>query len=295
MLKITTNLVLLVLLFFIIRYLFPIILPFLIGFTIVFFIKHYLNNYHLFIQIICLLLFYLLLIIIIYLIYLIIKQTMINYEPLINPYLKQLIPASTTFLPSIIDALKNISTLCYQFLLIFIFSITSLIEYQVLIKLINTHLNKKQLFLLTCVKKQIKIQIKITLSLALLTLGFSLIIFTLIKLPNHLALALITTLLDAIPLIGSGIIYLPLIIIYYLNHNYINMFITLIGFLLMNIIRSYLEPRLYGQNIHLPNSIMFILFSISFYLFNMYAFFIIPLITSLFTYYKIKQNVMFFN
>lgn len=293
--KLTLNLLLLIILLIVFRYLFPIVLPFLLGFSLAFLIKHYLSKHHIITQLIFLLLFYLMLLIIFGLICIIIKQTIMIYEPLVNYYLQQFIPPLVSLLPSIINTLKNITSLCYNLLLIFIFSITCLIEYDLLIKLIFKYLTINQLQLLNCLKSQLFIQLKIMIILAIFTLLSSIIIFTLIKLPNNLALALITTLFDLIPIIGTGIMYIPLIFIFYLNHNYLNMIIVIIGYLLMNIIRNYLEPRLYGKSIRIPNSIMLLIFSITFYFFNIYAIFIIPLFCGFFTYWKIKENVSLFH
>jgi len=71
----------------------------------------------------------------------------------------------------------------------------------------------------------------------------------LIKNPYALLLGLAIALLDALPVLGSGMILLPWSIVLFFQKNYIPGAILLTVFVLCVILREFLEPKLLGKGI----------------------------------------------
>lgn len=71
----------------------------------------------------------------------------------------------------------------------------------------------------------------------------------LIKNPYALLLGLAIALLDALPVLGSGMILLPWSIVLFFQKNYISGAILLTVFVLCVILREFLEPKLLGKGI----------------------------------------------
>lgn len=73
--------------------------------------------------------------------------------------------------------------------------------------------------------------------------------FMLIKNQYALLLALVVGFLDALPLIGIGLILIPWGIIYMIMGNYVKAVIILITFVICYLVREFLEPKLMGTQI----------------------------------------------
>ena len=71
----------------------------------------------------------------------------------------------------------------------------------------------------------------------------------LIKNPYALLLGLAIALLDALPVLGSGMILLPWSIVLFFQKNYISGAVLLTVFVLCVILREFLEPKLLGKGI----------------------------------------------
>lgn len=71
----------------------------------------------------------------------------------------------------------------------------------------------------------------------------------LIRNPYALLLGLVIALLDALPVLGSGMILLPWSIVLFLRNDYISGAILLTVFVLCVILREFLEPKLLGKGI----------------------------------------------
>lgn len=84
------------------------------------------------------------------------------------------------------------------------------------------------------------------ISFILLAIGFFII-----KLSNPIGTAAIVSFFDSIPLVGSGIILIPLAIIFFVNNNFNLAIGIIIIFLVTNIIRSVIEPKILGANLGL--------------------------------------------
>lgn len=89
----------------------------------------------------------------------------------------------------------------------------------------------------------LKAQVVIMLITAILCfLGFKII-----GNPYATLLGVIFGLLDALPLIGIGIVLIPWSIVYIISGSYINAVILFITFIICYLVREFLEPRLIGK------------------------------------------------
>ena len=81
-------------------------------------------------------------------------------------------------------------------------------------------------------------------SFILLTIGFFII-----KIENPIGIAAIICIFDSIPIIGSGIILIPWAIILFAENNFSLAIAILVVFLVTNILRSFIEPKVLGKNL----------------------------------------------
>ncbi len=85
--------------------------------------------------------------------------------------------------------------------------------------------------------------------------------YVLLQWENAILLGVLTGLLDAIPFIGTSIVYIPLGIFYMIQGEIGKAVIALIFYLLSTITRDYLEPKLVGERLgYLPIVILFTIY-----------------------------------
>ena len=71
--------------------------------------------------------------------------------------------------------------------------------------------------------------------------------FLILKSPYALLLAIVTAVLDAFPVLGSGIVLVPFAVVYLLQGNVFNAGVLMVAYLICLIIREGLEPKIMGQ------------------------------------------------
>lgn len=91
--------------------------------------------------------------------------------------------------------------------------------------------------------------IKTQLIIMSITSVICFISFMLIKNDYALLLALIVGFLDALPLIGVGLILIPWGLVYIISGNYVNAAIILVTFIICYLVREFIEPKLMGSQI----------------------------------------------
>lgn len=83
-------------------------------------------------------------------------------------------------------------------------------------------------------------------SFILLTIGF-----LIIRIKNPVGIAAIICIFDSIPIIGSGVILVPWALILFAENNFNLAIGILVVFLVSNILRSFIEPKILGKNLGL--------------------------------------------
>ena len=84
-----------------------------------------------------------------------------------------------------------------------------------------------------------------------LTFLETLLVFSLLRIPYPLVLSLIAGIADVIPILGPGIVYLPLALTSFFQGEFFTAFALLFGWLLICAVRQIVEPRLISATIHL--------------------------------------------
>lgn len=83
--------------------------------------------------------------------------------------------------------------------------------------------------------------------------------FILLKIPNFLVLSFIVSLVDLLPVFGTGVVLLPWSVVDFLQSNYKQGFGLIILYLAIMVIRNFAEPKIIGKQINI-NPIFTLLF-----------------------------------
>ncbi len=129
--------------------------------------------------------------------------------------------------------------------------------------------------------KSLKIYMKCQFILMIICFLILLIGFMVLRMEHSLLLALITAFFDSLPFIGVGIVLIPLIIIFLINKMYLKAFYILLLYLIINVIRSFLEPHIMNKQTKVPSFILLLSMMIHFYFFGIIGIILSPVHVSL--------------
>lgn len=103
------------------------------------------------------------------------------------------------------------------------------------------------------------------------------ICFTILKIDHSLLYAFLTCLLDGLPFIGVGIVLIPMFIFYLLQNTFLNAFYIFLIYLMINLIRSFLEPYIMNKQMKVPSFILLLSLMIHLYLFGIIGVILSPI------------------
>ncbi|MFR7592817.1 MAG: AI-2E family transporter [Longibaculum sp.] len=106
----------------------------------------------------------------------------------------------------------------------------------------------------------------------ILLCGFSIMHFS-----HPLVYAFITALLDSLPFIGVGIVLLPICIIYLLQKAYLKAFYIFLIYLIINMVRSILEPQIMNKQTQVPSFVLLLSMMIHLYFFGVIGIILSPI------------------
>lgn len=157
----------------------------------------------------------------------------------------------------ILNLAKKLGKSIPSFLVDFTFSIISAIYFSFDYEKITTFLTnifpkKTKKFLFETKGFTFKTIVKYFKSYFFLTLICFLLLtisFFIIKIKNPIGIAAIVALFDFIPIIGSGVIIIPWTLALLIEKNYTLAISLLICFLTINLLRSFLEPKILGSGL----------------------------------------------
>lgn len=125
--------------------------------------------------------------------------------------------------------------------------------------------------------------------LFLITFGELIIGFLLLSVRRFVLMALLVALLDLLPVIGTGTILIPWAIISFLQNKFAFGIGVLILYLLIAVIRNFIEPKIIGKQMEMNPLFTLIFIFIGFKLGGIIGMLVLPMfITVLFTYFKRK-------
>ncbi|MCJ7687997.1 MAG: sporulation integral membrane protein YtvI [Clostridiaceae bacterium] len=87
--------------------------------------------------------------------------------------------------------------------------------------------------------------------LLIITITFleTLVVFFIFKVKYAVTLSILCGIFDLLPIFGIGAIYLPLIIIFSISHNYVAALGLLISYIIITIIRQIIEPKIVSTSL----------------------------------------------
>lgn len=97
--------------------------------------------------------------------------------------------------------------------------------------------------------------------LALLTSSLTALIFWLLKIPGAIAYGFLAGILDFIPVVGPGMLYLPLIVLFCLFQKYYQAIWLLVLYFIVLFLRQLGEAKLVGENLQIhPLAVIFLVY-----------------------------------
>ena len=105
--------------------------------------------------------------------------------------------------------------------------------------------------------------------------------FTVMRMSHPLLYAFITSLLDCLPFIGVGIVLIPLCVVYLLQGTYLKAFYIFLTYLIINVVRSLLEPRIMNKQMKIPSFLLLLSMMVHLYFFGMIGVILSPIHMSL--------------
>lgn len=101
--------------------------------------------------------------------------------------------------------------------------------------------------------------------------------FIVLRFSYPLLLAFLSAFLDSLPFIGVGIVLIPMIIYRIILKDYFKAFYLLLLYLLVLVLRTFLEPKLMNNQLHIPSIILFLSMIIHLEIFGVIGILISPI------------------
>lgn len=186
-----------------------------------------------------------------------------------------------TFLTSLSSFFTHIPTFFFSFSLFIISTFFLVIDYEDMRFSFFKYVSQNISYYLVMMKKQclngLLIYVKCQMILMMICFFILLFGFTILKMNQSLLLAMITALLDSLPFIGVGIILIPMCLFYVIQRNYLIAFYLFLLYLIINMIRSLLEPRIMNKQMKIPSFILLFSMILHIYLFGIIGVILSPI------------------
>lgn len=134
--------------------------------------------------------------------------------------------------------------------------------------------------------------IRVECILALVTTTFTTVFFLCLGTPVAMAYGFLAGILDFLPVLGPGLIYIPLAVIHLLFGNYYQALWLIIGYFLLLLLRQVIEYKLIGENLNLHPLVSILVIYIGVQVFGFAGIFFGPLlIIILRAFYRVLMGV----
>ncbi len=135
-------------------------------------------------------------------------------------------------------------------------------DYEKVIKFIKMQLNKKTLDIVTNIKdifqKNIFKVLRGYIIIMFITFIELSILLLILKKPNFAALAAIITIVDILPVLGTGTVLIPWSLYSLITGDIYGFIVLLLGYIIITVIRQFIEPKIIGQQLGLHPLVMLI-------------------------------------
>ena len=206
--------------------------------------------------------------------------------PDINQSISTFVTSASSFALSIVT---NVAGMVPSFIINFLFTMVSTffftIDYHKIASFIGKQIPESKRVIFSKIKtngvdsvfKFLKAYlILITITFIELAIGL-----TLLQVPNSILIALLIAVVDILPILGTGAILLPWIIISFIMGNTIFAIFLLILYAIITIVRQTLEPRVVGKQIGLHPIVTLICMYVGAGLFGIVGLFLLPIIATI--------------
>lgn len=205
----------------------------------------------------------------------------------------QCFPSILTFLSSLFT---HIPSFLFSFFLFIISTFFLVIDYEDMRFSFFQYLSKNITYYLMVIKKQCLTGLWIYMKCQIILMGICFFIllcgFTILKIHQSFLLAILTALLDSLPFIGVGIILIPMCLFYIIQRNYFIAFYLFLLYLIINMIRSLLEPRIMNKQMKIPSFILLFSMIVHIYFFGMIGVILSPIhLNILYSFIQKKNRV----
>lgn len=201
-----------------------------------------------------------------------------NYLQLISEYTQQYL---WQFMSSLYYFLSQIPQFVFSFFIFVISSFFLVLEYdqikEKLLQICSPSFFQSFVYIKNQCLKSLKIYIKcqfILMNICFLVLALG---FMIMRIKHSFLLALITAFFDSLPFIGVGIILIPLLVMYLLKGMYLRAFYIFLLYLIINVLRSLLEPQIMNKQMKIPSFLLLLSMMIHFYFFGIIGIILSPI------------------
>ena len=143
--------------------------------------------------------------------------------------------------------------------------------------LVSSHLMTSFIHIKDRCLKSLRLYVKCQLILMVICFVILLCGFMIMRYQHSFLYAAITALLDSLPFIGVGIVLIPICLIYLLQGYYLKAFYIFLIYLIINVVRSILEPQIMNKQIHVPSFLLLLSMMIHLYFFGMIGIILSPI------------------
>lgn len=129
--------------------------------------------------------------------------------------------------------------------------------------------------------KSLWIYIKCQIILMIICFIILFIGMTILKMQHPLLYVLLTAFLDSLPFIGVGIVLIPMCIFYVFKGFYLKALYLFLIYLMINVMRSLLEPRIMNKQMQIPSFLLLLSMMIHLHFFGIIGIILSPIHMSL--------------
>ena len=115
--------------------------------------------------------------------------------------------------------------------------------------------------------------------------------FTIFGMGNSILIALIIAVFDILPILGTGTVMIPWIIVTLIQQNYVFAIQLSVIYVIVTIVRNIIEPKIVGAQVGLPPLIILISVFVGAQLFGVLGLFGLPMLLSLLNYLNKKGTI----
>jgi len=176
---------------------------------------------------------------------------------------------------------KYIPAFFFSFFLFVLATFFLTIEYDTLkyqwVKYSSKKITEMMIYLKQQVLKSFRFYMRCQLLLMMVCFVILLIGFCILKYPHPLLYSLVIALLDGLPFIGVGIALIPLCLFYLINGVYLKGLYIILLYILINFLRSLLEPHIMNKQMKIPSFLLLLSMIIHLHFFGMIGVILSPI------------------